>query len=188
MGFVTIAFGASLIDPGFQNALISASGGMFQVATHGIIMLLLFASIYFIYQKTGSERIPSLGGIYREAPFLSTLMLGGLLASLGLPGLAGFVGEFSILVGSFQTIGYWIFLLVFGMLITASYHIWAAQRALYGPYNERLGKISDISGPALAILLIIFIIILILGIFPTLCGRYSIRKNERINAANATEA
>ena len=77
----------------------------------------------------GSERIPSLGGIYREAPFLSTLMLGGLLASLGLPGLAGFVGEFSILVGSFQTIGYWIFLLVFGMLITASYHIWAAQRA-----------------------------------------------------------
>ncbi len=168
MGFVTIAFGASLIDAGFQNALVSASGGMFQVATHGIIMLLLFASIYFIYQKTGSERIPSLGGIYREAPFLSTLMLGGLLASLGLPGLAGFVGEFSILVGSFQAIGYWIFLLVFGMLITASYHIWAAQKALYGPYNERLGKISDIGGPALAILLIVFIIILILGIFPAL--------------------
>ncbi|MGC8515025.1 MAG: NADH-quinone oxidoreductase subunit M [Thermoplasmata archaeon] len=169
MGFVTLAFASSFLDPfRSENALIVASGGMFQIATHGIIMLLVFASIYFILIKTGSDRIPSLGGIYRDAPFLSTLLLGGLLASLGLPGLAGFVGEFSIIVGSFQTIGYWIFLLVFGMLITASYHIWAAQKALYGPYNEKLGKISDVSGGALAMLLLIFTIILILGIFPVL--------------------
>lgn len=169
MGFVTLAFASSFLDPvKSENALIAASGGMFQIATHGIIMLLVFASIYYILVKTGSDRIPSLGGIYREAPFLSTILLGGLLASLGLPGLAGFVGEFSIIVGSYQAIGYWIFLLIFGMLITASYHIWAAQKALYGPYNEKLGRISDIRGGPLAMLLLVFVVILVLGIFPTL--------------------
>ena len=168
MGFVTIAFASAIMEAGDTNSLLSASGGMFQVATHGLIMLLLFASIFYISRRTGSARIPSLGGIYREAPMVSTLMLGGLLASLGLPGLAGFIGEFSILVGSFQFIGYWIFLLIFGMLITASYHIWAAQRALYGPYNENLGKIKDVSSGELALLLLVFIGILILGVFPGL--------------------
>lgn len=168
MGFVTIAFSSSLMEPGMENALLSASGGMFQIATHGIIMLLLFASIFYIAQKTGSDRIPSLGGIYREAPKVATLMLGGLLASLGLPGLAGFIGEFSILVGSFQYIGYWIFLLIFGMLITASYHIWAAQKSLYGPYNENLGNIQDVSKGEFSLLLLVFITILVLGVFPVL--------------------
>lgn len=168
MGFVTIAFASSLMDTGPENALLSASGGMFQVASHGIIMLLIFASIFYIAQKSGSDRIPSLGGIYREAPKVSTLLLGGLLASLGLPGLAGFIGEFSILVGSFQYIGYWIFLLIFGMLITASYHIWAAQKALYGPYNENLGQIHDVSSGELSLLVLVFVTILVLGVFPVL--------------------
>lgn len=168
MGFVTIAFASSLMDVGRENSLISASGGMFQIATHGIIMLLIFASIFYIGQKAGSVRIPSLGGLYREAPKVSTLLLGGLLASLGLPGLAGFIGEFSILVGSFQFIGYWIFLLIFGMLITASYHIWAAQRALYGPYNEDLGAIHDVSRGEFTMLILVFISILVLGVFPVL--------------------
>ncbi len=168
MGFVTLAFATSLLDSGLSNMLIDASGGMFQTATHGLIMLLIFASIFYIMKYTGSDRIPSLGGIYREAPRLSSLLLGGLLASLGLPGLAGFVGEFSIVVGSYQAIGYWIFFLIFGMLITASYHIWAAQRALYGPYNENLGRIRDVSGGQLALLVLVFITILVLGIFPSL--------------------
>ncbi len=99
---------------------------------------------------------------------LSTFLLAGLLASLGLPGLAGFIGEFSILVGSFAAIGWLILLVILGMIVTASYHIWAAQRSLYGPYNENLGKIADLTPSRFAILIGTFAAIFILGIVPNL--------------------
>ena len=141
---------------------------MFQIVAHGLIMALVFASIYLIRQNTGHEAVHSLGGIFREAPMLSSFLLAGLLASLGLPGLAGFIGEFSILVGVFGAIGWLIIAVVFSMIITASYHIWAAQRSLYGPYNENLGQIHDVTGYQFAVLMGTLIVIFVLGIAPNL--------------------
>ena len=167
MGFVTLSFGAGLIETGYQ-ATLELAGGMFQIVAHGLIMALVFASIYLIRQNTGHEAVHSLGGIFREAPMLSSFLLAGLLASLGLPGLAGFIGEFSILVGVFGAIGWLIIAVVFSMIITASYHIWAAQRSLYGPYNENLGQIHDVTGYQFAVLMGTLIVIFVLGIAPNL--------------------
>lgn len=167
MGFVVLAFGAGGLETGYEKTL-ELTGGMFQIVAHGIIMALVFSALYFIYRSTGRENIHELGGIFRETPFLASFALAGLLASLGLPGMAGFIGEFSILVGSFQAIGWVILFVVFGMIITASYHIWAAQRAFYGPYNEHLGRIRDSSKYQTAVLGVTLLVILILGIFPNL--------------------
>ena len=82
--------------------------------------------------------------------------------------MAGFIGEFSVLVGSFQAIGWVILFVIFGMILTASYHIWAAQRSLYGPYNENLGRIRDSGTYQTIVLGASLIVILILGIFPNL--------------------
>ncbi len=175
MGFVTLAFGSGInaIGPlistsGANNAVLDLSGGMYQMIAHALIMVLVFSALYAIYMKTGRENVYELGGIHRQAPKLSSLLLIGLMASLGLPGLAGFIGEFSIVVGAYQYIGYLIFIVIFAMLITASYHVWTAQRALYGPYNETLGNISDVPRFEFSLFLLFSILIVILGLFPNL--------------------
>lgn len=168
MGFVIIAFAAGILDSTVSIKSIELSGGIFQIVAHGIIMALVFSAVYFISEKTGKENIYQMGGIHREMPWLSSFLLAGLLASLGLPGLAGFIGEFSIIAGVFQTLGWLIFLLILGMIITASYHIWTAQRTLYGPYNETLGKVSDASRKEIAILASVTLVIFILGVYPNL--------------------
>ncbi len=167
MGFVTLSFGAGILETGIEQPL-ELAGGMYQILAHGLIMTLIFAALYFVYKKAGTDNISSLGGVFREMPVLSSSLLVGLMASLGLPGFAGFIGEFSVLVGSFQAIGWIIILVIFGMIITASYHIWAAQRSLYGPYNENLGKIRDVSAPQFALLLFVIIAIFIFGVIPNL--------------------
>lgn len=167
MGFVTLSFGAGLVETGYQASL-ELAGGMFQIVAHGLIMALIFSALYYIYRSTGHEATHSLGGIFREAPILSSFLLAGLLASLGLPGLAGFIGEFSILVGVFGAIGWLILIVIFAMIITASYHIWAAQKSLYGPYNERLGAIKDADRPTTVKLMGMLIVIFALGVVPNL--------------------
>lgn len=166
MGFVTLAFAAGILESGSADSTIAFSGGMFQIFAHSLIIAFLFACLFFILKSTGSDSVLGLGGIHREVPLLSSLTLGGLLASLGLPGLAGFIGEFSILGGTFQAITYLIFVVIFSMIVTASYHVWVAQRTLYGPYNENLGMIRDLNGREFAVLGLLLAFLLFAGVFP----------------------
>lgn len=167
MGFVTLSFSAGIMESSYSQ-IIELSGGMFQIIAHGLIMALVFSALYYIRDYSGKETTFALGGIFREAPMVSSFLLAGLLASLGLPGLAGFIGEFSIVVGVFQEISWVIFFVILGMIITASYHIWAAQKSLYGPYNETLGQIRDVGKREFAILLGTLVVIFVLGIYPNL--------------------
>ena len=168
MGFVTISFAAGILDSTLSIRSIELSGGIFQIVAHGIIMALIFSVLYFITENTGKENIYQMGGVQREMPWLSSFLLAGFLASLGLPGLAGFIGEFSIVVGMFQTVGWLIFFVILAMIVTASYHIWTAQRTLYGAYNENLGKIKDASRSEIAILASVTLVIFVLGVYPNL--------------------
>ena len=171
MGFVTLSFAASIIESTgseYSVKLIEASGGMFQIVAHGLIMALVFSALYYISRNARTDSVYGLGGIYREAPMLASFSLIGFLASLGLPGFAGFIGEFSIVVGVFQAISWYIFFVIFGMIITASYHIWTAQRSLYGPYNENLGFIRDVRAGEFLILIFLVLVIFLLGIYPNL--------------------
>lgn len=175
MGFVTLSFGAgvneigsSIPTSGANSAVLALSGGMYQMIAHALIMVLVFSALYAIYMKTNRENVNELGGIHRQAPKLSSLLLVGLMASLGLPGLAGFIGEFSVVVGIYANIGYLLFAVIFAMLITASYHVWVAQRALYGPYNETIGKMNDLPSAEFTLFLLLAILIVILGLFPNM--------------------
>src|SRR5207302_771668 len=81
--------------------------------------------------------ISELGGIAKRAPRVATFMMVSFLASLGLPGLVGFVAEFSVFVGVYAAFGLLVFVPVLTVILTAAYYIWAMQRAIFGPPNPK---------------------------------------------------
>ncbi len=172
MGFITLSAGvfvyamANNLTSYMDGIKLVLAGGLFMIFAHGIIIPILFGSVGSVERSTGTRAMNDLGGITKMMPNLAFIMVGGFLASLGLPGFAGFISEFSVVVGTWIAIGFWAFLLIFGMVVAASYHIWALQKTLFGPYNNYLGKIGDMLSNELWPLLLLLIIAFILGVYP----------------------
>jgi proton-translocating NADH-quinone oxidoreductase chain M len=166
MAFITISFGTSLLSHGYAR-IMDLAGGMYQLLSHALVNSFLLAALLFIKKRTGTVKIQSLYGINRQIPALATFLLISMFASLGLPSLPGFIGEFSVIVSAYQSIGMLTIIMVAGLLVTSSYFIWEAQRTVHGFFNERLGPIKDASRPELAILMLIFAINIFFGIYPT---------------------
>lgn len=158
MGYVTL--GAAALIP------LSVSGAMYQQFSHGLITGILFMSCGVIQHSAGTRIIHDLGGIARHMPKLAFLMLAGFLASLGLPGMSGFVAEFLILVNSYFTLPTFVILALFGIVFTAGYHLWAMQRAVFGTYNEKLGHIHDGANYEMASMAILVLLVIYFGLNP----------------------
>ncbi len=169
MSFITIAVGGFLYLNG-SNPLASQLlyyGAVFQLISHGIIIAMVFALVDTLEKATGTRQIPSLGGLARKLPVLSFFILTAFLASVAIPGFSGFVGEISILLGSYAVLKYYLIFVLIGVVLTASYHVFALQRTIFGPYNEFLGDIRARKEDLLVAILPLAIIFL-LGIYPAL--------------------
>ena len=169
MSFITIAVGGFLYLNG-ANPLASQLlyyGAVFQLISHGIIIAMIFALVDTLEKAAGTRQIPSLGGLARKLPLLSFLILAAFLASVAIPGFSGFVGEISILLGSYAVLKYYLIFVLVGVVLTASYHVFALQRTIFGPYNEFLGNITA-RKQDLLVALFPLAIIFILGIYPAL--------------------
>ncbi len=158
MGYVTL--GAAALIP------LSVSGAMYQQFSHGLITCVLFMSCGVIQHSAGTRIIGDLGGIAKYMPKLTFLMLAGFLASLGLPGMSGFIAEFLVLVNSYFTLPTFVILALFGIVFTAGYHLWAMQRAVFGTYNEKLGHIHDGANYEMASMGILILLIIFFGLNP----------------------
>ncbi|MCX9011840.1 MAG: NuoM family protein [Candidatus Methanoperedens sp.] len=158
MGYVTL--GAAALIP------LSVSGAMYQQFSHGLITGVLFMSCGVIQHGAGTRIIGDLGGIAKHMPKLAFLMLAGFLASLGLPGMSGFIAEFLVLVNSYFTLPTFVILALFGIVFTAGYHLWAMQRAVFGTYNEKLGHIHDAAHYELLSMSILILLIIFFGLNP----------------------
>jgi NADH-quinone oxidoreductase subunit M len=145
---------------------LSLSGAMFQMFSHGLIIALLFMLVGVIQSNTGTRMIPELSGITNKMPIVAFLVMGGFLASLGLPGMSGFVAEFLTLMGAYPSLPVYVLLALVGVLITASYYIWAMQRALFGPYNENLGEVKDVGAIQMLPMAILLGLIILFGLHP----------------------
>ncbi len=167
MGFITVAVSMLFYPNSGINAELALVGGMFMMFAHGIIVPILFGSVGAIERATGTRAIRDLGGLTKMMPNLAFIMLAGFLASLGLPGMAGFVAEFSVIVGVWYYIGFVSLFIIFGVLVVAAYHIWAVQRTLFGPYNDYLGQIRDLLPREILPLLILILLVIAVGIYPT---------------------
>jgi NADH-quinone oxidoreductase subunit M len=106
------------------------------------------------------------GGIAKKMPLLATLFTFAVLASLGLPGLAGFVAEYITFTASYQVWAVVTAVSVFTMILTASYLLWMLKRVFYGPFNTRWNQLLDANWRETLPLVSLAGVIVVVGIFP----------------------
>jgi NADH-quinone oxidoreductase subunit M len=156
MGFAMLGIAAGTVW--------ALNGAMVLAFAHGVITGLLFLVVGMIYDRAHTRMAPDLQGVGKQAPVLGGMLGFAAISSLGLPGLAGFVGEFLVLIGSWQSDLPKIFPIVagVGMLLGAAYMLWVIHRVVYGEPTETVKKIADArpidiatAGPLIAIIAII---------------------------------
>ena len=122
---------------------VGLSGAALQMFTHGTITGLLFIVVGLIYDRTHTRQIPEMSGLMHHVPLLGVVMLLAGLASLGLPGMSGFVAEVTVFLGSLEAHPAATIAAVFGVVLAAGYILWALQRVFMGPPSERWASLPD---------------------------------------------
>jgi NADH-quinone oxidoreductase subunit M len=176
MGFVILGF--------FALNRLGLEGGILQMVNHGLSTAGLFAIVGMIYERYHTRQISELGGLAKRTPILATFAVLFTMASIGLPGMNGFVGEFFILLGMFQRA--WVdapgplgpqlmiiaVLAVTGVVLGAWYMLWMVQRVFFGPLKEPHGnhghdhKIRDLTPHEIAALAPLLVFIIWIGLYP----------------------
>ena len=149
----------------------SFNGAILQMLSHGLMTAMFFALIGMIYGRTGTRDIKKLGGLMKVMPFLAVMYVIAGLASLGLPGLSGFVAEMTIFVGAFQHSEIWYriatIVAVSSIVVTAVYILRVVGKILYGPIaNEEHNKLIDAVWHEKIPLVILLVAIVGMGIAP----------------------
>ncbi len=164
MGFVTLGI--------FVLNTQGAIGAVLQMLNHGFVTGALFLLVGIQYEKTHRRLIADLGGLANRWPLYTTFFGIFMLASLGLPGLNGFVGEFLVLLGTFQFSGvplgglFWGPLAALGVIIAAVYMLWMFQRVMYGPVREAYKALPDMNRLEVACAVPLLVLTVLLGLFP----------------------
>ena len=145
-------------------------GAVFQMFAHGIISAMMFMVCGILQHSVQTRRISQLGGVAKKLPILTAFTVFSFVASLGLPGLAGFIPELNVFIGAFKAIPVIALVAMCSMIITAAYYLWALQRAYFGKYNEKLDehKPHDVRWFQAVPLGVLAALILIFGVYPAL--------------------
>ena len=152
-GFVTLGF--FIFNP------LGLSGGIVQMVAHGFVSAAMFLSIGVLYDRVHSREIASYGGVINTMPKFSAFALLFAMANCGLPGTAGFVGEWMVILGAIQ-FNFWV-ALIFG----AAYTLWMFKRVYLGPVaNDDVKNLKDINGREILMLSLLAIAVLYMGIYP----------------------
>jgi len=114
------------------------AGAVFMMFAHGILSPAMFMVAGVLHHQVGTRDIPKLGGLARYQPTTAGIFVVIFMGSLGLPGMAVFVAELSVFIAFFESHGYWLILPIFGMVLTAGYHLWALQRAIFGEDSKEI--------------------------------------------------
>ena len=142
------------------------TGCLFQIAAHATSTGVLFLFIGLMEERMQTRNIADLGGIAYRAPIFATFFAIAMLASVGLPGTSGFIGEFLIILGAIKFSGFIGFLAGTSMIIGVCYMLWMFQRVFFEKPNERTEKFQDFSVTEALTFLPVILLILGMGIFP----------------------
>lgn len=154
---------ANQVSPFGMAAL---TGATIQMFSHGIITGMLFFCVGVIYDHAHTREIAVFGGVAKQMPLLATLFTFAGLASLGLPGLAGFVAEYTTFTSSYQVWSAVTIVSVFTMILTAAYLLWMLKRIFYGPFNTKWTRLLDANWREAVPLLSLAVVIVFVGVFP----------------------
>lgn len=161
MGFVTLGI--------FTFTRQGIDGAIFQMISHGIVSGALFLIVGVVYDRLHSRDINRYGGIVKNMPVYATLFMIFMLGAVGLPGTAGFVGEFLVLAGAFQA-STWVALFAgSGVILGCTYMLWLYRKVVFGPAeNPDASAMKDVNTIEKINLIPLAIIVLILGIMPSI--------------------
>jgi NADH-quinone oxidoreductase subunit M len=158
MGFVVLGL--------FALTTISSAGSVVQMINHGLSTGALFILIGFMYERTHSRKIADYSGMMKATPVFGGVFLVVALSSLALPGLNGFVGEFPILLGSYQTTPAAAVAATFGVIFAALYLLWAYQRMFHGPVGGQAEGMTDLNVREKVVMAPLVAVIVAIGLFP----------------------
>ncbi|MCC5953944.1 MAG: NADH-quinone oxidoreductase subunit M [Acidimicrobiia bacterium] len=141
-------------------------GSVLQMINHGIITGALFILLGYLYKRRHTYEIAKLSGIQKVAPVFAGLFTLFMLASIGVPGLAGFVGEFLVLVGVFMAHRWWAVVAAAGVILAALYMLWAYQRVFHGEPDEENKGFGEIKLKEALPLAPLVALVVFLGVYP----------------------
>ncbi|MEY4121209.1 MAG: hypothetical protein RLZZ457_47 [Pseudomonadota bacterium] len=159
MGFVTLGF--------FIFNDIGVSGALVQMIAHGFVSGAMFLSIGVLYDRMHSREIASYGGVVNTMPKFAAFALLFAMANCGLPGTAGFVGEWMVILGAIKY-NFWIgFAAASALIFGAAYTLWMVKRVYLGPVaNDHVKELEDINSREFLMLALLAIAVLAMGLFP----------------------
>ena len=159
MGFVTMGAFAANIQ--------AVEGAIVQMLSHGVVSAALFLIVGVVYDRIHSREIADYGGLVHRMPAYALVFMVFMLASVGLPGTSGFVGEFLVLTGTFQVNAWVAMLAATGVILGAIYMLYLYRRVIFGQLTkESLATIRDLNGREIAVFTPLLVIVFILGVYP----------------------
>jgi NADH-quinone oxidoreductase subunit M len=166
LGFFVIFF-IAINSSGIEGAILALQGGMIQMISHGLISGALFLCVGVMYDRLHSREIDAYGGVANTMPKFAVLMVFFALANAGLPGTSGFVGEFLVIMGSFQASFWLAFLAATTLILGAAYTLWLIKRVIFGEIgNEGVASLKDIDRREFFMLGVLAFAVLLLGVWP----------------------
>ncbi|HEY3941983.1 MAG TPA: NADH-quinone oxidoreductase subunit M [Acidimicrobiales bacterium] len=142
------------------------SGGVLLMVNHGLIVAALFLLIGWIYERRQTWQVSELRGLQAPAPLLAGAFTVAMMASIGLPGLNGFVSEFLVLSGTFLTHRWWAVVATVGVVLAAVYLLWAYQQAFHGEPDPASATTRDLGWTERLVIAPLLILIVLLGVYP----------------------
>jgi NADH-quinone oxidoreductase subunit M len=147
--------------------VIGLQGAVFQMVSHGLISALMFLIVGSIYERTQTTQIDKLGGLAKSMPFMSGILLIGGMASLGLPGLSGFISEFLAFLGLFDTMPIVTIVSTAGIILTAVYVLRGVLKITFGPISDTYVSLRDVRLIEAIPMISLVAFILLIGVFPS---------------------
>ena len=159
MGFVTLGF--------FLFSDLGVSGAIVQMIAHGFVSVAMFLSIGVLYDRVHSREIADYGGVVNTMPKFAAFALLFTMANCGLPGTAGFVGEWMVILAAVKA-NFWVGLAAASALIFgAAYSLWMFKRVYLGePANDHVKALSDINGREFLVMSVLAVAVLFMGVYP----------------------
>lgn len=168
MGFVMLGVAAAALASGTENATFALNGAVLQMFNHGLYSAGMFFLVGVIYDRAHTRDLNAFGGLYALLPVYGTILIFMSMASLGLPGLNGFVSEFMVVRGAWPVLTIATTLSMIGLFFTGAYTLKALWKVLHGPLNPKwTGHLKEIELREVAVVAPLMVLILVIGIWPS---------------------
>ncbi|MBI1855851.1 MAG: NADH-quinone oxidoreductase subunit M [Chloroflexi bacterium] len=171
MGIVVLGIAAAAFAAGKSDARVAMNGAILQMFKHGLSAAGMFFLVGVIYERTHTRNLDEFGGLFPLVPIYGGILIFTSLASLGLPGLNGFVSEFLVVRGAFPLLTVYTAISMLGVLCTGAYILKGIRKVLHGPLNEHWDshgehKLTEINTREILVMAPLMSLILIIGIWP----------------------